>query len=427
MNRVRIGLIGLGNIGSGVYEILRGKQGILTKRAGVKLEVAYVCDQRTANKSKLGVPNRIFTRDAKAVLNDPSVDIVVELIGGIKAARTLILEAFRKKKQVVTANKALLAECGPEIFRAAAKAGREIYFEASVGGGIPIIKSLRESFVANQILSIHSIINGTCNYILTRMSKDGLSFEEALKQAQAKGYAEADPTLDISGADAAHKITILAMLAFGGLVPFSAVSTEGITGITSDDISFAKEFGYAIKLLAIAKRTAGGIEARVQPTLLPKSHILANVEDSFNAILLHGDEVGDSLLYGRGAGRHPTASAVTSDLVDIARLIVSGQHSAPLPVNRVLKVKNLSAIESRYYLRVTVLDQPGVLARISSVLARQRISISDMIQKERKAGKVVPLIFITHHAHEDRIRRALRQLNQLSVVKAKAQILRIED
>ena len=427
MNRVRIGLIGLGNIGSGVYEILRGKQGILTKRAGVKLEVAYVCDQRTANKSKLGVPNRIFTRDATAVLNNASVHIVIKLIGGIKAARTLILEAFRKKKQVVTANKALLAECGPEIFRAAAKAGREIYFEASVGGGIPIIKSLRESFVANQILSIHSIINGTCNYILTRMSKDGLSFEEALKQAQAKGYAEADPTLDISGADAAHKITILAMLAFGGLVPFSAVSTEGITGITSDDISFAKEFGYAIKLLAIAKRTAGGIEARVQPTLLPKSHILANVEDSFNAILLHGDEVGDSLLYGRGAGRHPTASAVTSDLVDIARLIVSGQHSAPLPVNRVLKVKNLSAIESRYYLRVTVLDQPGVLARISSVLARQRISISDMIQKERKAGKVVPLIFITHHAHEDRIRRALRQLNQLSVVKAKAQILRIED
>lgn len=427
MKRVRIGLIGLGNIGSGVYEILRGKQGILASRAGVKLELAYVCDQRTANKSKLGVSNRIFTRNANIVLNDPSVDIVVELIGGIKAARALILEAFRKKKHVVTANKALLAECGPEIFRAAAKAGREIYFEASVGGGIPIIKSLRESFVANQILSIHSIINGTCNYILARMSKDGLSFEEALKQAQAKGYAETDPTLDISGADAAHKITILAMLAFGGLVPFSAVSVEGITGITSDDISFAKEFGYAIKLLAIAKKTAGGIEARVQPTLLAKSHILANVEDSFNAILLNGDEVGDSLLYGRGAGRHPTASAVTSDLVDIARLIVSGQRSAPLPVNRFLKVKNLSAIESRYYLRVTVLDQPGVLARISSVLASQRISISDMIQKERKAGKVVPLIFITHHAHEDRIRRALKQLNQLSVVKAKAQILRIED
>ncbi len=427
MNSVRIGLIGLGNIGSGVYEILRRKQSILANRAGVKLEMAYVCDQRTANKSKLGVPNRIFTRNAKAVLNDPSVDIVVELIGGIKAARTLILEAFRKKKHVVTANKALLAECGPEIFRAAAKAGREIFFEASVGGGIPIIKSLRESFVANHILSIHSIINGTCNYILTRMSKDGLSFEEALKQAQAKGYAEADPTLDISGADAAHKITILAMLAFGGLVPFSAVSVEGITGITSDDISFAKEFGYAIKLLAIAKKTAGGIEARVQPTLLPKSHILANVEDSFNAILLHGDEVGDSLLYGRGAGRHPTASAVTSDLVDIARLIVSGQRSAPLPVKRLLKVKNLSAIESRYYLRFTAVDQPGVLARISSILARQHISISDMIQKERKAGKVVPLIFITHHAHEDRIRRALRQLNQLSVVKAKAQILRIED
>ncbi|MBI4431037.1 MAG: homoserine dehydrogenase [Candidatus Omnitrophica bacterium] len=427
MKKIRIGLIGLGNIGTGVYEILTRKARFLEKKTGAALELRYACDQRISQRGRLKIPRKIFVRNPRMVLKDPSVDIVIELIGGIKTARTVILEALRSRKHVVTANKALLAECGPEIFRTAVRLGREIFFEASVGGGIPIIKTLRESFAANRITAIHSIINGTCNYILTRMSKDRLSFDEALRQAQEKGYAEADPTLDISGADAAHKITILAMLAFEGLVPFSAVSMEGITGITSDDITFAHEFGYVIKLLAIAKKTDRGIEARVQPTLLPAGHILANVDDSFNGILLHGDEVGDSLLYGRGAGRRPTASAVVSDVIDLARLITAGQRAPKLPVSRSLKVKNLSAIESRYYLRFTAVDRPGVLSRISSVLARQGISISDVIQKERRAGKIVPLILLTHHSREDKIRRSLKLLNKLSVVRARTQVIRIED
>lgn len=427
MKTIRVGLVGLGNIGSGVYDILRHKSTFLAKRTGVKIELAYACDARVSAKKRLSVPSGIFARDFRTILNDPAVDIVIELMGGINVARRLILGALGKGKYVVTANKALLAEYGPEIFRVAERADREVYFEASVGGGIPIIKVLRESFIANRIVTIHSIINGTCNYILTKMAKEHLDFQTALRGAQAEGFAEADPTLDISGIDAAHKITIMSMLAFGGIVPFHRVSVEGITGITSDDIGFAQEFGYVVKLLAMAKKTADGVDARVQPTLLPKSHILASIDYSFNGILLHGDEVGDILLYGRGAGRKPTSSAVVSDVVDLARLIRSGKPGLPLDIRRTLKVKSISDIESRYYVRLTAFDRPGVLAGISSVLAKAGVSISDVVQRERKAGRAVPLILLTHPAREETVRRVVQRLNKLPSVRGQAQVIRIED
>jgi homoserine dehydrogenase len=328
---------------------------------------------------------------------------------------------------VVTANKALLAEYGEEIFDLARRKGRQVFFEASVGGGIPIIKTLREGLVANRIDSIYSIINGTSNYILSEMSERKIDFKEALRLAREKGFAEANPSLDIEGIDAAHKLAILVRLAFEGRVAFKEVYSEGISRIRNEDIAFAEEFGYRIKLLAIAKRDPDGIEARVQPTLLPKSHILANVSGSFNAILLRGDEVGEVLLYGRGAGSLPTASAVVSDLVDLAK----GQSSLFLDSRLVgrfprLKIKSISSILSRYYLRFHVIDEPGVLSRLSTILGRHRISISDVIQKERKAGSVVPLILLTHDASEKELRMAIREIDRLPVVRGKSQVIRIE-
>jgi len=330
---------------------------------------------------------------------------------------------------VVTANKALLAEKGNEIFRAAEKYGREIYFEASVGGGIPVIKALREGLVANKIDSIHSIINGTSNYILTQMTQQKTDFAEALSQAQKKGYAEADPKFDIEGIDAAHKLAILTRFAFGGRVRFSDIYAEGISSIRSEDIAFAEEFGYRIKLLAIAKALPDGIEARVQPTLLPKSHILSNVNGSYNAILIRGDEVGDVLLYGRGAGSLPTASAVISDLMDVAlRQTVRFENDCLLrAIRKPLKIKNISSILSRYYLRFHVVDRPGVLAKIAQMVGGHSISISDVIQKERSVGSVVPLILLTHPAHEHDVRRAIHTIDTLKVVRGKSQVLRIEE
>jgi len=355
------------------------------------------------------------------------VDVVVELIGGTQTARRLVIEALANGKDVVTANKALLAEHGDEIFEVASKNGKQVLFEASVGGGIPIIKTLSEGLVANRIDSIYSIINGTSNYILSEMSERKLDFKEALRLAQEKGYAEANPTLDIEGVDSAHKLAILVRLAFGGRVSFREVYSEGISRIRNEDIAFAEEMGYRIKLLAIAKRDPDGIEARVQPTLLPQNHILANVSGSFNAILLGGDEVGEILLYGLGAGPGPTASAVVSDLVDLAqgrgsRNLSSGSTNSPKP----LKIKSISSLLSRYYLRFHVIDKPGVLSKLSSLLGRHRISISDVIQKERRAGSVVPLILLTHDAPERELRMAIREIDRLPAVQGKSQVIRIE-
>ena len=422
MKTLSIGLLGCGQIGGGLYSILRRKGGALAREAGVRFEIKRVAVRHPRKARPFRIPSSLLTNRADAVVRDPRIEVIVELIGGTGAARRLVLEALRNGKDVVTANKALLAEHGDEIFNLARKKGRQVFFEASVGGGIPIIKTLREGLVANRIDSIHSIINGTSNYILSKMSEGALDFKEALRLAREKGYAEANPTLDIEGIDAAHKLAILVRLAFGGSVSFKEVYSEGISQIRNEDIAFAEEFGYRIKLLAIAKRDPDGIEARVQPTLLPKNHILANVSGSFNAILLGGDEVGEVLLYGRGAGSLPTASAVVSDLVDLAK----GHSAKPPETEKSLKIKNISSILSRYYLRFHVVDRPGVLAKLSHILGRHRISISDMIQKERNVGSVVPLILLTHDASERELRRALEEINRLNVVRGKSQVIRIE-
>jgi len=424
MKLLKIGLLGLGNIGSGVYSLIRRKKNLIKERSGVSLELVRIADRNT--RFPFPVTKGLLTKNVKSVLTDPNIDVIVELFGGIHPALEYVLEAFRNGKDVVTANKALLAERGNEIFRTAEKYGRQIFFEASVGGGIPVIQALREGLVSNHVRSIHSIINGTSNYILSQMSENHMDFSEALKQAQVKGYAEANPRLDIEGIDAAHKITILAGLAFGKVVRFKDIYAEGITQIRSEDIAFAKEFGYRIKLLAIAKRTAGGIEARVQPTLVPKNHLLANVNGSFNAILIHSDETEDLLFYGRGAGSKPTASAVLSDLVSLAnKRTERGTPFLEFPKGT-LKIKNISSILSRYYFRFNIVDQSGVLAKIAQVLGKHKISISDVIQKEWRVGSVVPLILLTHRAHENSVRAAVRAIDRLSVIRGKSQVLRME-
>lgn len=430
MKKIHIGLLGLGQIGSGLYEILTKKKKQFERDLNVSFEIVRIAEKYPNAQRKVHPPKGIMTKDALDVIRDPSVDVVVELIGGTTAARELIKAALKEGKHVVTANKALLAEHGDEIFALAQKMQRWICFEASVGGGIPCIKSLREGLVANNIESIYAIINGTTNYILTQMTETGMDFGEALAGAQAKGYAEADPTLDIQGIDAAHKLAILVRFAFGGRVKFSDIYSEGITQISSDDIAFAKEFGYVIKLLAIAKKTPEGVEARVQPTLLPKSHILANVNQSFNAVLLRGDEVGDVLFYGRGAGPHPTASAVIADLVDIAKNEVdlpADDESSIRALRSVMTVKSITSILSRYYLRFYVIDRPSVLAGISKVLGKHKVSISDVIQRERSLGKVVPLILLTHKAPEKNVRTAIRAIGRLPFVKGKPQVIRMEE
>jgi homoserine dehydrogenase len=429
MRTVKIGLLGLGQIGSGVVSILSGKKKFFAEELGLRFEIVKIAVKHKNKPRKVRVPASLLTTNAQEVVRNPRVEVVIELIGGVREARACVIEALNRGKHVITANKALLAEHGDEIFELAKKKRRWVFFEASVGGGIPVIKALREGLVANKVEAIHSIINGTSNYILTRMTEDKMDFKEALLQAQKKGYAEADPTLDIEGVDAAHKLAILTRFAFGGKVRFKDIYAEGISSIRSEDIAFAEEFGYRIKLLAIAKAGKDGIEARVQPTLLPKSHILSNVNGAFNAVLLRGDEVGDVLLYGRGAGSLPTASAVMSDLMDVAlRQTVRFENDCTLrAIRKPLKIKNISSILSRYYLRFHVVDRPGVLARISQAVGKHAISISDVIQKERSHGSVVPLILLTHPAHEHDVRSAIQAINKLKVTRGKAQILRIEE
>ncbi len=429
MEKIRIGLLGLGQIGSGFYSILTEKKSYFANEIGVDFEFRKIAVKNPAKKRNIHVPKSLLTSRALDVVRDPSVDVVVELIGGCKEARQFVIEALKQGKHVVTANKALLAEYGDEIFELAVRNHVWVSFEGSVGGGIPVMKALREGLVANRIESIYSIINGTSNYILTEMTEKHTDFEEALKDAQKKGYAEADPKLDIEGIDAAHKLAILVRFAFGGKVRFHDIYCEGISRIRSEDIAFAEAFGYRVKLLAIAKASAEGIEARVQPTLVPKSHILANVNGSYNAIFIEGDETGNILLYGKGAGSRPTASAVVSDLVDIAkkRSLRYQEETIPLrAVRRTLKIRSISSILSRYYLRFHVFDRPGVLAKIARILGDHSISISDCFQKERSTGSAVPLILLTHDAHEANVRNAIRAIDRLSIVRGKSQLIRIE-
>lgn len=434
MNPIQIGLLGVGTVGGGTYTVLKRNQEEIARRAGRGIIVKMIADTNLERARSLADAGVIVTSDGHEVTRNPEIDIVVELIGGQTIAKELILEAIANGKHVVTANKALLANHGTEIFAAARAKGVIVAFEAAVAGGIPIIKALREGLTANRITWIAGIINGTSNFILSEMRDKGLPFETVLAQAQKLGYAEADPTYDIEGIDAAHKITLMSAIAFGIPVQFSKVYTEGITKLTGEDIRYAEELGYRIKLLGITKRVEKGIELRVHPTLIPVRRLIANVEGVMNAIVVKGDAVGATLYYGAGAGAEPTASSVIADLVDVTRL-----HTAD-PMYRVpplsfqpdllsdTPVIPMEDVESSYYLRIQVIDKPGVMAEITRIVAEQNISISALLQKEASdESDQVSVIMLTHLTVEKNINAAISRIEALPVVTGKVFRLRIEE
>ena len=433
MQKINIGLIGFGTVGTGVVKVLKENTKVIQERLGAEIVLKKIADKDITRDRGVEIDKSILTTDANDIINDPSINIVIELVGGIEPAKTFILKALNNKKHVVTANKALLSQHGEEIFKTAAKNNVDIGFEASVGGGIPIIKALKEGLVANKINSIYGIINGTANYILSKMTNEGGKFEDVLKKAQEKGYAEADPTYDVEGIDTAHKLAILINLAYGTYIKLSDIYTEGISRITPLDIKFAKEFGYKIKLLAIAKEEGGKIEARVHATMIPADHLLSTVDGVYNAIHLKGNAVGSVMFYGRGAGMMPTASAVVADVVDICRNIIksASQRVAPLSYTeesvKNMEIRHRENLEIPYYLRFSVLDKPGVLSRISGVLGNYNISILSVMQKDRKVGGAVPIVIMTHHAKEKELMSALHEIDKLDVVRDKTVYLRIEE
>jgi homoserine dehydrogenase len=431
MNMINVGLIGAGTVGCGVIKVLSENRDIIEKRLGLRVEIKKIADIDPDRKRSIEIPRALFTDNAWEIIEDSSIPIVVELVGGTTAAKDFILGAIRNKKHVVTANKALLAHYGREIFLAASENRVDVGFEASVGGGIPIIRAIKEGYVANRILSIHGIINGTSNYILSKMTEEGRKFNDVLKQSQNEGYAEADPSLDIDGIDAAHKLSILAMISFGIFLDFERIHVEGIRGITPLDISFADEFGYKIKLLSIAKAKGDGIEARVHPTLVQKGTPLADVSGAFNAIYIAGDAVGPTMLYGMGAGMMPTASAVISDIVQIAKNVTLGNSHSSLPrfyqERTSLSLITISEITAKYYLRFQAEDRPGVLGQIAGSLGRNNISIESVIQKGRQVGGEVPVVIMTHEAKERDLISALKEINKFPVIKGKSVFIRIEE
>jgi homoserine dehydrogenase len=431
-SRIGVGIVGFGTVGTGVAKILLDNAALITRRVGVPVELVRVADRDIVRERGVALAAGVLTTDSRQVLTAPDIDIVVELIGGYDTAKRVILDAIAAGKHVVTANKALLALHGEEIFDAAVRKGVDVGFEASVGGGIPVIRALTEGLAGNTIESIYGIINGTSNYILSRMTREGHSFEEVLTDAQRAGYAEADPTFDVGGIDSAHKLAILVNLAYGTPVNFKDIYTEGITNITPIDIAYAKQFGFTIKLLGIAKLVEGEIEARVHPTMLPSTSPIAQVEDVYNAIQLVGDAVGDVVLYGRGAGSMPTGSAVVSDLIAIGRnLLKSSAGRVPVASfqpdqRRPLRLRSMEEISSLYYLRFTVVDRPGVLAQIAGELGRCGISISSMVQQGRREGQTVPIVIKTHVAKERDVQTALREINQKAFVSEPTTLIRIE-
>jgi len=429
---IQVGLIGFGTVGTGVVKILQENAGLIAKRVGVPVSLARIADLDVTADRGVSVAQGVLTTDARGILDDPAIDIVVELIGGHEPAKRFILQAFEGKKSVVTANKALLADHGEEIFEGAFKTGVDLGFEASVGGGIPIIRSLTEGLAANRILSITGIMNGTSNYILTRMTNERRDFDEILQEAKREGYAEADPSLDVDGVDAAHKLAIMVNLAYGTPVPMRSIFTEGISRISTVDIEFARELGFTIKLLGIAKLQENAIEARVHPALVPAGSPIAQVNGVYNAIHLIGDAVGDVVLYGKGAGSLPTASAVVGDIIDLARNRLAGV-AGRVPVTSFqwasrapIAIRPMDDIESRYYLRCMVKDQPGVLSAISGILGQRGISISSVLQKGRKEGQTVPLVILTHRSVERAVQSALQEINALSMVSEGTTLLRME-
>jgi homoserine dehydrogenase len=429
MKKINIGLIGFGNIGCGMIKILQQRKSLLAQKIGIEIVIKKICDKDLTKKRNVFVDKSLLTNNAFDIINDPQIDIIVELIGGVNPAKDLILAALRKGKHVVTANKALLAEHGNELFREAGERGKNIYFEASVGAGIPIIKSIKEGLVANKFNSIFGIVNGTSNYVLTKMSKEGCTFANAIAAAQAKGFAEKDPTFDIQGIDSAHKLVLLTYLAFGKIVSMKDIFIEGISQISAADIAYAKELGYEIKLLAIAKKEANELEVRVHPTLLPTNHLLSSVNGVFNAIYVSSDLAGDLMFYGPGAGQLAAASGVVSDIVDLTQDIKAGLFRPTLNSIQDTSIKNLRKIdefENKYYIRITVVDKPGVLAKVSGILAKFGISIASVTQKEKLRSQIVPVVMVTHEVKEKNLRLALKMIDKLSDSKEKSIAIRIE-
>ncbi|MDO8525791.1 MAG: homoserine dehydrogenase [Candidatus Omnitrophota bacterium] len=428
MRKIKVGIIGFGTIGSGVVKTLISRRTLLKEKSGLDITIAKICDKDLKKKKTVKVAKSILTKSVSKVLYDPEIDIIVELMGGIRPAKDIVLEALRQGKHVVTANKALLSDSGHEIFGLANALNLCVGFEASVGGGIPIIRALKEGFIANKIGLIYGIINGTSNFILSKMTEEKLGFDEALALAQGKGYAEHDPRLDISGEDSCHKLSILAMLGFGIAVKPDDIYTEGITGLEPSDIEFAKEYGYAIKLLAIAKRAGKSVELRVHPTLIPERHLLSNVRGAYNAIFVKGDLVGENLFYGQGAGASPTSSAVVSDIVAIAKNLRDDykSHDSVAFSKGAGRVKDMEDVRTRYYVRFSAVDKPGVLAKVSGVLAKYNISIASVNQLEGKSAGVVPIVMMTHESLERDMRRALKEIDGLSVIKRKSVRIRVE-
>lgn len=426
---INIGIIGFGTVGTGTAGILIKNRKLLKDRTGVDINLKKIADLDIKRDRGIKLPKGVLTNNADSLIADPDIHIIVELIGGTTIAKELILKAIKSGKHVVTANKALLATHGKEIFKAAERSNVKVGFEASVAGGIPIIKIISEGLVANRIKSIYGIINGTTNYILSKMSDENAEFSEVLKEAQKLGYAEADPTYDIEGIDSAHKLAILASLAYGTQFTLKDVYREGISWISSMDIEFARELGYKLKLLAITKETNGKIELRVHPTMVPEDFLISKVDGVFNAVYVEGDAVGSTLYYGRGAGDMPTGSAVVSDIVDISCNIVNKNIGRNPLFFRAEKGKNLlkmDDVQSMYYFRFSAIDKPGVLSKISGILGKYNISIASVIQKDRREGKAVPLVVLTHLAREKDVLSAVKEINRLPIVAGKTVFIRVE-
>ena len=434
MKPMQVGLLGIGTVGGGTFRVLSRNREEITRRAGREIRIAMVADKAIDRARELVGNNAEVVDDAMKVITNPNIDIVVELIGGYSPAKDFVLKAIANGKHVVTANKALLAVHGNEIFAAAQKAGVMVAFEAAVAGGVPIIKALREGLTANRIEWIAGIINGTSNFILSEMRSKGKTFDEVLKEAQKLGYAEADPTFDIEGIDAAHKLTIMSAIAFGVPMQFDKAYTEGISKLTKQDIEYAEQLGYRIKLLGLTRRTENGIELRVHPTLIPTKRLIANVEGVMNAILVKGDAVGSTMYYGAGAGAEPTASAVVADLVDVTRMHTSDpEHRVPHLAFQPdqltdTPILSMDEVETSYYLRMRVFDRPGVLADVTRILADHHISIDAMIQKEPSEGEEqVDIIMLTHLCREKNINAAMKKIEELDSVDGKITRIRLEE
>ncbi len=433
MKKIKVGMLGLGTVGTGVVRLFQKNAAVIEEKIGAKLVLKSVAVRDTGKDRGVSLPPGVLTSDFHHVLTDPEISIIVELIGGCRPAGEFVLKAIENGKHIVTANKALLAERGEEIYAAALNGKVEVRCEAAVAGGIPVLSAIKGNMAANRFGTVVGILNGTCNYILTKMTREGADFADVLKKAQELGYAEADPTFDIEGKDTAHKLCILLSLCFGTKVRPEDIHTEGITSVSALDINYARQFGYRIKLLAIGKRVEDAIEARVHPTMIPAGHPLADVDGVFNAVRLTGDFVDTVMFYGRGAGMAPTASAVAGDVMAIARNILSGAERRIAPLGFLdekivtLPVVPVGETSGKFYLRFGVVDKPGVLARIAGSLGENGVSIAAMVQTGRKAGEAVPVAIVTHEARESDVRMAVKKIDNMKIALEKTNLVRIEE